>query len=140
MQQCTAQLAIAIQHSELYHHLETQVQKRTADLQQALEFETLLKQITDTVRDSLDEHQILQAAVEELSQGLALDCCEAYLYSADLSTSTLTYKSELCDSAAIGQKLCLLQVNCTINCYKNSSFNSVGVNLIQTNGMLDLRC
>ena len=105
LRQCTAQLAIAIQHSELYHHLETQVQKRTADLQQALEFETLLKHIADTVRDSLDEHQILQAAVEELSQGLALDCCEAYLYSADLSTSTLTYKSQWCNSGAIGEAL-----------------------------------
>ncbi len=103
LQQCTAQLAIAIQHSELYHHLEEQVQKRTADLQKALEFETLLKHITDTVRDSLDEHQILQAAVEELSQGLALACCEAYLYSDDRSTSTLTYQSASCSSAAIGQ-------------------------------------
>ena len=139
LQQCTAQLAIAIQHSELYHHLETQVQKRTADLQQALEFETLLKQITDTVRDSLDERQILQAAVEELSQGLALDCCEAYLYSADLSTSTLTYKSELCTAAAIGEALPatgelhhqLLQKQLFQFCWCQAD---------STNGMLDLRC
>ena len=103
LQQCTAQLAIAIQHSDLFHNLEQQVQQRTADLYQALEFETLLKHITDTVRDSLDEHQILQATINELSDVLDLECCEASLYSADLSTSTLTYESESCGSPAIGQ-------------------------------------
>ncbi|MDX2243700.1 MAG: response regulator [Leptolyngbyaceae cyanobacterium bins.302] len=103
LQQCTAQLAIAIQHSDLFHNLEQQVQQRTIDLQHALEFETLLKHITDTVRDSLDEHQILQAAVNELSQVLTLECCEANLYSPDQSTSTLTYESEACNSPMIGQ-------------------------------------
>lgn len=105
LQQCTAQLAIAIQHSNLFHNLEQQVQQRTADLHQALEFETLLKHITDTVRDSLDEHRILQATVNELSDVLELERCEANLYNADLSTSTLTYESEGCTSPVVGQAL-----------------------------------
>jgi signal transduction histidine kinase/DNA-binding response OmpR family regulator len=107
LQQCTAQLAIAIQHSELYHHLEEEVQERTADLQQALEFETLLKQITDSVRDSLDEHQILQGTVDGLSRCLAVEFCEVSLYSADQSTSTVTYQSELCDALAVEQALAI---------------------------------
>ncbi len=105
LQQCTAQLAVAIQHSDLFHNLEQQVQDRTADLKQALKFETLLKYITDTVRDSLDEHQILQSAVDKLANGLAINCCEANLYSPDLTISTLVHKSESCQSPALGESL-----------------------------------
>ncbi len=101
LQRCTDQLAIAIQHSELYHHLETQVQQRTADLQQALEFETLLKQITDQVRDSLDEDQILQKAVDALSQGIRVNCCQAYLYSPDQSKVTLVFTNAHCPTPVL---------------------------------------
>ncbi len=105
LQHCTAQLAVAIQHSDLFHNLEQQVQERTADLKQALEFETLLKYITDTVRDSLDEHQILQSAVDKLANGLAIKCCEANLYNADLTISTLVYDSESSQSPVLGQSI-----------------------------------
>lgn len=61
LQQLATQLAIAIQQSELYEQvkqfnasLEFQVQERTTELQQALNFEALLKRITDKVRDCND--------------------------------------------------------------------------------------
>ena len=92
-------LAIAIQQSKLYHqvqqlntNLERQVQERTAQLQQSLDFEALLKRITDKVRDSLDEQQILQTVVEELAQGLTIECCDTGIYNADHTTSTIAYE------------------------------------------------
>lgn len=93
------QLAIAIQQSELYQqvqqlntNLERQVQKRTAQLQQVLDLEAMLKRITDKVRDSLDESQILQTAVQELALGLEVKCCDAALYNAEQTTSTIQYE------------------------------------------------
>lgn len=81
--------AIAIQNIHLYKDLEQRVQERTTQLQQLLNFEALLKRITDHVRDSLDERQILQTAVAELAQGLGLECCDAALYNAQRTTSTI---------------------------------------------------
>ncbi|NJK60377.1 MAG: hypothetical protein HC918_09235, partial [Oscillatoriales cyanobacterium SM2_1_8] len=93
-------VAIANQQSQLYQQvrqlnasLETQVQERTAQLQQALNFEALLKRITDKVRDSLDERQILTTAVQELAIGLNVDCCDAALYDLEQRTSTICYES-----------------------------------------------
>lgn len=94
------QLAMAIQQSQLYQqvrqlnaNLETQVQERTAQLQQSLNFEALLKRITDKVRDSLDEGQILSTAVQELAIGLHVDCCDAALYDLERRTATICYES-----------------------------------------------
>jgi len=93
------QLAIAIQQSELYRlvhrfnqNLESQVQARTAELQRVLDFEALLKRITEKVRDSLDEGQILQTVVQELGQGLGVKCCDTALYDADMTTATIAYE------------------------------------------------
>ena len=93
------QLAIAIQQSELYteiqelnEDLEQLVEFRTAQLQQALEFEALLKRITDRVRDSLDEQQILQSAVAELTHGLKLLGCNAALYDLEQQSSTVYFE------------------------------------------------
>jgi len=72
--------------------LERQVEARTSELQQALEYESLLKRITDKVRDSLDEDQILQTAVEELAKGLNVICCDSALYDLKNCTSTIRYE------------------------------------------------
>ncbi len=72
--------------------LERQVQLRTLELQQALNFEVALKQISDQVRDSLDQHQILQVVVETLAKTLEVCCCDTALYNADHSTSTIRYQ------------------------------------------------
>jgi signal transduction histidine kinase len=72
--------------------LEVQVEDRTAQLQQALNFEDLLKRITDKVRDSLDQSQILQTVVRELANGLDLPGCDVALYDLDAQTSTILYE------------------------------------------------
>lgn len=93
------QLAIAIQQSQLYSEvqhlnadLETQVQLRTAQLQQALEFDALLQRITDKVRDSLDEGQILQTVVTELAHRLNIRGCDVALYDHDKQLSTIRHE------------------------------------------------
>jgi PAS domain S-box-containing protein len=77
---------------QLNINLENQVQERTAQLQQSLEFEALLKRITDHMRDSLNEEQILQTVVQELAQGLDVECCDTGIYNADQTTCTIFYE------------------------------------------------
>ena len=99
LQQLANQLAIALQQSELYQQvqllnttLEAQVQDRTAQLQKTLTFEALLKRITDKVRDSLDEQQILQTVVQELAFGLNTDVCDTGLYDLEQGISIITHE------------------------------------------------
>ena len=98
LQQLADQIAIALQQSELYQQvqqlntdLEQQVHKRTEEVERALNFESMLKRITDRVRDSLDESQILDAAVRELTLVLELGGCNAGLYDLDQGISTIRY-------------------------------------------------
>jgi len=95
-QSLATQIAIAIQQAEMHQQvqdlnvgLELKVQKRTAQLQQALEFEALLKRITDQVRDSLDEDQILQCVVQELTTALQADACDTAIYDAAQTSTTV---------------------------------------------------
>lgn len=69
-----------------------QVQIRTLELQQSLRFERTLKRISDKVRDSLDPHQVLQNAVEELAMALEVECCNAALYSPHRQSSLIHYQ------------------------------------------------
>ena len=98
LQQLAIQAAIAIHQSELYQHeqrlntiLEQQVEERTAQLQQALQYEALVKRMTDKVRDSLDEAQILQTAVEELVRGLEIYGCDTALFNFEQGTMTIAH-------------------------------------------------
>jgi len=99
LQQIADQLAIAIQQSELYHQvrqfnadLERQVQVRTAELRYAFEFEATLKRISDHVRDSLDEGQILQTVVQELVYALGVSGCNASQYDLERGTAVVNYE------------------------------------------------
>ncbi|MDX2228605.1 MAG: GAF domain-containing protein [Leptolyngbyaceae cyanobacterium bins.349] len=98
IQSAAEQLMIAIGHSHLYQQvqqlnaeLESTVRKRTAQLSQALASESMLKRITDKVRDSLDENHILETVVEELATLLSLDYCDTGLYDTSRSTCTIAY-------------------------------------------------
>ncbi|WP_052128826.1 GAF domain-containing protein [Neosynechococcus sphagnicola] len=99
LEQLVTQVEIAVQQSELYQQvqrlntdLEQQVEERTTQLKQAFDFEALIKRITDKVRDSLDEDQILQTAVQELGRGLDIYCCNAALYDLEGQTATISYE------------------------------------------------
>ncbi|WP_084554930.1 PAS domain S-box protein [[Phormidium ambiguum] IAM M-71] len=103
LQQLALKMAIAIEQSELYQQikqlneeLELQVHERTAELQKALEIEASLKRITDKVRDSLDENQILQTAVRELAIGLGMNSCNASVYDLEKGTSTICFEHVIC--------------------------------------------
>lgn len=90
----TARLQELYQQVQAFNvELEQQVEERTAQLRQLLEFEAMLKRITDRVRESLDESQILQTAVQELATELKLSCCAVTLYNLDLQTAEVCYES-----------------------------------------------
>ena len=77
---------------QLNTDLERQVQERTAQLQRSLDVIALLNRITDKIRDSLEQEQIVQTAVKELNLGLAASCCNAALYDREQGTSTVCYE------------------------------------------------
>lgn len=99
LQELSDQLAIALQQAQLYEQLqalnqtlEEKVRQRTSELQRSLQFEALLKRITDRVRDSLDEAEILNTALRELGENLNADGCYIGLYNADLTLSAISYE------------------------------------------------
>ena len=58
----------------------TERRQHTQQLQKALASEALQKRVTEKIRDSLDEQQIVQTAVEELVQLLNIEYCEARFF------------------------------------------------------------
>ena len=72
--------------------LEQKVQQRTTQLQRALNFEAISKRITERVRTSLDESQILATIVRELAEALELDRCHTGIYDLTQSTSKITHE------------------------------------------------
>lgn len=91
------------QVEQLNLYLEHQVQERTTQLKQALKFEATLRRITDKVRDSLDESQILQTAVRELAEALGASCCNAALYDNENNISKISYEYAVSISGYLGQ-------------------------------------
>ena len=57
-----------------------QLRSALGKLQQALQSEELVRSITQAIRDSLDEKQVLQTATRSLTVGLEIDCCQIELY------------------------------------------------------------
>lgn len=99
IRQFATQVAIATQQSRLYEQvqafnarLESQVAERTHQFEQALEFEATLKRITDKVRDSLEEDQILKIAVRELGSVLGANSCNAAMYDLNREISAVCYE------------------------------------------------
>ncbi len=116
LKRLTDQLGIAIQQTQLYQQvqdlnasLEIQVEERTADLEQALEFEMLLKRITDKVRDSLDEDEILETVVRELGTGLNLRCCDTGIYNAEQTVSTITHEFNHLSATGKGKSFLIVE-------------------------------
>ncbi|WNZ22418.1 GAF domain-containing sensor histidine kinase [Leptolyngbya sp. NK1-12] len=62
------------------------------ELQRTYGFGNRLQSIADKVRDSLDEAQILQTAVQELAIGLGVDSCDTGIYDLQHGTSTVAYE------------------------------------------------
>jgi signal transduction histidine kinase len=67
--------ALHQQNLNLIHELDYEVKIRNSELQEASQFEFLLRVITDKVRSSLREEDILLTAIQELTKGLQLGGC-----------------------------------------------------------------
>lgn len=98
--------ALTQQIQQLQNNLAEAAQQHTLCLQKALNFEALLKRITDRVRDSLDERQILQTAVQELAIGLGAHSCDTALYDLEHGTSTIVHEYINCEAIAPARGVC----------------------------------
>jgi signal transduction histidine kinase len=85
------------QVQQLQNELKEVAQRHTFQLQKSLDFEALLRRITDRVRDSLDKQQILQAAVQELATGLGQYSCDTALYDLEQGISIITCEYLNCE-------------------------------------------
>ncbi|MEA5579535.1 HAMP domain-containing sensor histidine kinase [Anabaena sp. UHCC 0451] len=90
-------LGIAFQQSEmqkevkyLQEQLELQKQHHLSQLQQVQNFHALIRRMTEKIRDSVEIHQLLQTAVEELSQLLQLERCQIELYDTSQTSAIVT--------------------------------------------------
>ena len=66
--------------------------KQNQQLKQRLDFEALVRRITDNLRDSLNESQILQTTTQELAKVLELGSCQIELYDSEQITATIAYE------------------------------------------------
>ncbi|WP_208345722.1 response regulator, partial [Aetokthonos hydrillicola] len=90
-----------IQQEEVSARIETHLNLRTMhrilaaqnrQLKQALDFEALVRRITDKIRDNLDESYSLQIAAQELVSILEISCCQIELYDSDRMTATIAHE------------------------------------------------
>ena len=78
-------------------HLRIQKMGRTLvaqnqELHQSLDFEALIRRITDKVRDSLDEASCLNIATTELASVLNLSSCQVELYDSEQVNANIAYE------------------------------------------------
>ncbi len=99
LEQLATQVGIAVQQAELYEqvqslnaYLERKVQKRTAKLQRSFQFEALIRSITEKVRDSIDETQILHTVTQEIGQVFHIERCKIELYNQERTIGTIAYE------------------------------------------------
>lgn len=99
LKQLAIQVGIAVQQAELYDqlqslniYLEQKVSQRTAKLRSSFKFETLTRKITEKMRDSLDEPQILQTVTQEIGRILNVERCKIELYDSDRITAKIAYE------------------------------------------------
>lgn len=99
LKQLAIQVGIAVQQAELYDrvqsfniYLEQKVKQRTAELQNSFKFETLTRKVTEKMRDTLDEQQILQTVTREIGQILNIERCKIELYNSDRTTAKVAYE------------------------------------------------
>ncbi len=92
-------VGIAVQQAELYQrvqslntYLERKVKSRTARLEKAVQFEALIRRVTEKIRDSLDETHILQKVTQELGQILDIERCKIELYDNSQTLATIVYE------------------------------------------------
>jgi len=88
LKQLATQIGIAVHQAELHKQvqhlkaqLELQKQQHQSQLQQAQNFQALVRRITEQIRDHQPETQVLQTATQELAKLLQLESCYIEIYS-----------------------------------------------------------
>lgn len=74
-------------HQSTIATVDTEIQQRTAQLEQVINYQAMLGRIMAQVRDSLNENQILQTVVQELAQGLNLLGCDTTVYDWEMNAT-----------------------------------------------------
>jgi PAS domain S-box-containing protein len=99
LKQLATQIGIAVQQAKLRQQLQDlkakmklQKQKHKNQLQQVRNFEALVRRMTEQIRDSLDETQVLQTVTQELTELLNLKGCQIELYSPCQTLVTIAYE------------------------------------------------
>ncbi|MEH2338501.1 sensor histidine kinase [Nostoc sp.] len=99
LKQLATQIGIAARQAELHQQIkdleakfELQKQKHINQLQQVQNFEALVQRMTEQIRDSLDQPQVLQTVTQELAELLNLARCQIELYSTCQTLVTITYE------------------------------------------------
>ena len=87
--QDTTALAYTREENSVLHE---RLASNQAELHKAQQLESTLKRITDRVRESLDEQQILQTAVNELVEVLNAKAANTALYDLEQGTSTVLHE------------------------------------------------
>lgn len=65
------------------------------ELQQAGDFEAVVRRATEKIRDRLEERQILEIATQELAVVLDLSSCQIELYDWEQTTATIQYEHSI---------------------------------------------
>lgn len=74
-------------HTRSIKAIDAEIQQRTAQLEQVINYQAMLGRIMMQVRDSLNENQILQTVVQELAQGLSLLGCDTTVYDWEMNAT-----------------------------------------------------
>ena len=112
LKQAADHLGVAIRQAGLYDQvqqlnegLEQKVEERTLQVRKGLIYEATLKRITDKVRDSLDENQILQTALQELATALQAFYCDTAIYDTERKIIKITHEFRTIDCSELGQEI-----------------------------------
>ena len=89
------EVLVRIQTHLRLRQMQLDLDRQNRQQQQALQFEALLRRVTEKLRDSLDEKQILETATQQLAKVLNLSSCQIELYDARQISATIEYEHSI---------------------------------------------
>ena len=89
------EVLVRIQTHLRLRQMQKDLDRQNRQQQKTLEFEALLRRVTDKLRDSLDEKQILETATQQLAKVLNLSSCQIELYDSQQISATIQYEHSL---------------------------------------------
>ncbi|MBW4447528.1 MAG: GAF domain-containing protein [Spirirestis rafaelensis WJT71-NPBG6] len=92
LKQIATQLGIAVQQKQLQQEIESLKAQLNSQMQLNLNFEAVVRRITEKIRDSLDETQLLQTVTQELAEVLKADSCQIEFYNDCCSVAKVAYE------------------------------------------------